>query len=80
MESRLPTLFPEQQAVSTCEVHLLRTCDSSAVLHLAHFVFAPSLVWYVHSRREEPMVRRRLDPMIALSLCLYVLLFSLLQE
>ena len=83
-ESRLLTLFPEQQAVSTREVHLLQTCDRSAVLHLAYlvdFVTVPSLVpWYVHSRRKEPMVRRRLDPMRPLSLCLYMLLLSLLPE
>jgi hypothetical protein len=70
--------------VSTREVHLLRTCDSSAVLHLAYlvdFVSVPCLVpWYVHSRRKEPMVRRRLDPMRPLPLCLYMLLLSLLPE
>ena len=76
-ESRLPILFLEQPAVPTREVHLWRTCDSSAVLHLAcplgHFESASSSVpWFAHSRRKGPMVRRCLDHMDTLHLYLYV--------
>jgi hypothetical protein len=78
-ESRLPTLFPEQQAVPIRKVHLWRTCDSSVVFHRAYLVDFASLVpWYAHSWKKEPMARRRLDHMGPLRLHLCMLELSLI--
>ena len=76
-KGRVSNLVPEKRSVLIREVHLWKTCGSSAVLHPA-VQFEPALQDELYLRKE-PMVRRHLDHLGFALLCQRRFLLGLVQ-